>query len=128
MQVQIRPIREAVFIAEQHVPVELEWDGLDDECTQLLAFNGDEAVGTARMTPGGKIGRMAVLKEWRDKGVGSQLLEEMIAVARAANVSQVVLDAQHSAIPFYQRFGFTVISDSFIDAGIQHRKMVKRLE
>lgn len=133
MQSQIRLIREAVFIDEQHVPVELEWDGLDEACTQLLALNGRvpgdtaldnrEAIGTARMTGDGKIGRMAVLKAWRGQGVGSQLLAAMIVVARHTRLSQVMLDAQVSVIPFYQRFGFKVVSKSFMDAGIEHQKM-----
>lgn len=123
MQPRIKPIRKAVFIDEQHVPVELEWDGLDAECTQLLAFVGDNAVGTARMTPGGKIGRMAVLSEWRGRGVGSQLLTRLVNVARAAQLPKVILDAQIEAIPFYSRFGFEVTSGPFLDAGIKHQKM-----
>ncbi len=128
MQAWICPIREAVFIEEQKVPVALEWDGLDKQCTQLLALSGDEAVGTARMTTAGKIGRMAVLKPWRGRGVGSQLLERMITVARDAQLPQVALDAQVSAIPFYQHFGFEVVSEPFMDAGIEHRKMVLALD
>jgi len=123
----IRSIREAVFIGEQNVPVELEWDGLDKQCTQLLAFSGDEVVGTARMTVEGKIGRMAVLKPWRGLGVGSELLKTVIATAREASLSKVELDAQVYAIPFYQRFGFEMVSDLFMDAGIEHRKMVLAL-
>ncbi len=127
MQARICPIREAVFIEEQNVPVALEWDGLDEQCMQLLALSGDEAVGTARMTAAGKIGRMAVLKRWRGQGVGSQLLERMITAARDAQLPHVALDAQVSAIPFYQHSGFEVVSESFMDAGIEHRKMVLKL-
>lgn len=127
-QVRISPIREAVFIEEQHVPIELEWDGLDAECTQILVLSGDEAVGTARMTAEGKIGRMAVLKPWRGQGVGSQLLSTLIAVGREAQLAYVTLDAQVTAIAFYQRFGFRVVSQSFIDAGIEHQTMTLMLE
>lgn len=133
MQSLICPIRTAVFIEEQHVPVKLEWDGLDEACTQLLALHNIapdsiEAVATARMTGDGKIGRMAVLKAWRGQGIGSRLLEAMIVVARRAQLPQVVLDAQVSAIPFYQRFDFEVISESFMDAGMEHKKMSLVLE
>ncbi len=123
-QAFICPIREAVFIQEQNVPVELEWDGLDVQCTQLLLFSGNEAIGTARMTVNGKIGRMAVLREHRGAGGGKLLLSKMIQVAKSAQLPQVVLDAQVSAIVFYASFGFEVVSEPFMDAGIVHRKMM----
>ncbi len=120
----IRPIRQAVFIDEQHVPVELEWDGLDEACWQLLAMDGDTAVGTARMNADGKIGRVAVLKSWRGLGVGRQLLTAMVEIARNAEYPAVMLAAQIRAIPFYQRIGFEAVGAVFMDAGIAHRKMV----
>lgn len=123
----IAPVREQVFIEEQQVSVELEWDELDEVCIHLLALDGDQPIGTARMTLEGKIGRMAVLTLWRKKGVGSQLLEKMIAVARDRGLAKVVLDAQEQVILFYQRFGFEVISESFLDAGILHRRMSLQL-
>lgn len=127
-QARISPIRQAVFIEEQNVPIELEWDGLDAQCTQILALSNDEAAGTARMTAVGKIGRMAVLRPWRRQGVGSQLLSTLITVGRDAQLPYVTLDAQVTAIAFYQRFGFRVISQSFIDAGIEHQTMTLMLE
>ncbi len=127
-QARISSIRQAVFINEQNVPVELEWDGLDAHCTQLLALSGDEAVGTARMTAAGKVGRMAVLKPWRGQGVGSQLLSKLIVMGREAQLPYVTLDAQVTAIAFYQRFGFRVVSQSFIDAGIEHQTMTLKLD
>jgi len=122
-QALIRPIREAVFIQEQTVPVELEWDELDAGCIQLLAFSSNDAVGTARMTAAGKIGRMAVLSGYRGFGIGTSLLSKMIQLAQKEHLSAVVLDAQVAAIPFYQRVGFEVASEPFMDAGIVHRKM-----
>ncbi|MCF6325357.1 MAG: GNAT family N-acetyltransferase [Gammaproteobacteria bacterium] len=122
-QALICPIREAVFIQEQNVPVELEWDGLDAQCIQLLLLNDDEAVGTARMTVNGKIGRMAVLREHRGCGGGKLLLSKMIQIAREAQLTDVVLDAQVCAISFYKLSGFEVVSEVFMDAGIEHRKM-----
>lgn len=125
---RIRPIRQAVFINEQHVPVELEWDGLDEHCIQLLAYDNDQPVGTTRMTGAGKIGRMAVLKSWRRHGVGSALLQQMISIARQANLPEVVLDAQVYAMPFYASFQFQPYGDEFMDAGIAHRKMRLQLQ
>jgi len=119
----IRPIRQAVFIDEQQVPVELEWDGLDEHCIHLLAYNNDQPVGTARMTAAGKIGRMAVLKSWRRYGAGSALLERMVSIARGDGLTEVVLDAQVYATPFYANFEFRAFGEEFMDAGIAHRKM-----
>ena len=117
-------IRRKVFVEEQHVPEELEWDGLDDTCLHVIAESVDGvAVGTGRLLPDAHIGRMAVLKEWRRRGVGRALMEALIAAARERGFQAVELSAQTHAIGFYQRFGFTVISDEYPDAGIPHRTM-----
>ena len=86
---EIRMLREAVFIEEQHVPEELEWDGLDPQCTHVLARNKDgEPIGTGRITEEGHIGRMAVLMPWRGHGVGDLLLTSLLALARERGLSQ----------------------------------------
>lgn len=122
----MRFIREAVFIHEQGVPEELEWDGLDPLCVHALAWNDiGDAIGTARMEPDGKIGRMAVLKDWRGRGVGQALLQALLEVAARRGLSRVTLAAQTYAIGFYERAGFHVVGDLFIDAGIPHRLMVR---
>ena len=121
----LRCIREAVFVVEQQVPPELEWDGLDPECTHVLAEAAGEAVGTARMTPTGHIGRMAVLPPWRGRGIGSALLADLLDTARARALPGVVLNAQNHALAFYARHGFTAEGDEFLDAGIPHRRMVR---
>ncbi len=124
----IRAIRETVFIHEQNVPVELEWDGLDSSCLHVLAWNerGD-AIGTARMQKNGTIGRMAVLKDWRRCGVGRALLQTLLDLAIKQGLARVTLSAQIHALGFYERAGFHVIGEPFMDAGIPHRKMVKAL-
>ena len=119
----LRAIRESVFIEEQHVPKELEWDGLDPGCTHALATIGATAVATARLTPQGQIGRMAVLREFRGRGIGSQLLAAVIEQARRAGHTEVFLHAQVSVIGFYERHGFVAEGENFMDAGIQHRTM-----
>ncbi len=119
----LKAIRKTVFIDEQHVPEELEWDGRDTECTQFLASFDSTPVATARLTPEGQIGRMAVLKDFRGKGLGSQLLVAVIAQAKHAGHKQVFLHAQVSVIKFYQQHGFAAEGESFIDAGIEHRSM-----
>ena len=125
----IRAIRETVFIHEQGVPVELEWDGLDSACAHVLAWtNRGEAIGTARMQQNGTIGRMAVLKDWRGRGVGRALLRTLLDLATRRGLSRVTLSAQTHALGFYERAGFDVVGEPFIDAGIPHRKMVKELK
>ena len=125
----IRPVRETVFIHEQAVPEELEWDGLDPQCAHVLAWNDQgDAIGTARMQPNGTIGRMAVLKDWRGRGAGRALLEALLDCAVRQGLTRVTLSAQTHAIGFYERAGFHVVGELFIDAGIPHRKMVKELQ
>jgi len=119
----LKAIRKSVFIDEQHVPEELEWDGRDTACTQFLATINSTPVATARLTPEGQIGRMAVLRNFRGKGFGSRLLTAVIEQAKHAGHKQVFLHAQVSVIEFYQAHGFTAYGDVFIDAGIEHRSM-----
>ena len=125
----LRAIREKVFMQEQNVPVELEWDGLDDVCHHALALsaNGD-AIGCGRITSDGHIGRVAVLPEWRQKHIGSAILELLVDYARSQHYGQVELNAQVQAIPLYKNFGFEVEGDEFMDANIPHRKMTLQLK
>lgn len=120
----LRTIRETVFIEEQQVPEELEWDGLDNEATHLLArdLNGTP-IATARMLADGHIGRVAVLFSWRGRGVGTALMQQMLNIARQQGLHEIYLDAQLEAIPFYQRLGFSANGEVFMDAGIPHRHM-----
>jgi predicted GNAT family N-acyltransferase len=124
----IRAIREAVFISEQAVPEELEWDGLDPLCTHALVWNDlGDAIGTARMQAEGTIGRMAVLKDWRSRGAGRALLQTLLELATRHGLSRVTLAAQLHALGFYERAGFHAVGDPFMDAGIPHRLMVRDL-
>src|SRR5689334_20569838 len=77
------PIRETVFVREQKVPAEIEMDEMDAQCLHALAYEGAQAVATGRLLPDGHIGRMAVLKEWRGKGVGGAVLDRLVEAARA---------------------------------------------
>ncbi len=117
-------IREQVFIKEQGVPTTLEWDGLDQEAIHLLAITPtQQPVGTVRMLNDGHIGRMAVLDEWRNQGIGRQLLRHILQVAQQLNLKKVFLSAQTSAIDFYTRFGFIPHGEVFMDADIAHQNM-----
>ncbi|QSP93596.1 GNAT family N-acetyltransferase [Marinobacter salinisoli] len=123
----IRDIREQVFIQEQDVPPELEWDDTDEIADHYLAVMPDNTpVGVARLfgTLGetAHIGRMAILPDFRDQGIGEALLRHVMTDA-ASSHDQIMLSAQEYAIPFYQRSGFHVCSDLYDDAGIPHADM-----
>jgi len=126
-QEALRQVREAVFVKEQQVPLELEWDGLDAESLHLLAEDDrGNPIGTARLLPDGHIGRMAVLKSWRGLGVGTALLHALMEEGQKRGFGKLALNAQVSAIPFYERAGFRAKGEVFDDAGIPHRRMVWR--
>lgn len=117
-------VRRIVFIKEQHVPEALELDESDSICHHVLVTDADnKPVGTGRIGPDGRIGRMAVLKEYRGQGVGSALLAALLDYARQEQYAGVYLHAQLDAIPFYEKHGFMANGETFMDAGIPHRTM-----
>jgi predicted GNAT family N-acyltransferase len=122
------PIRFAVFVEEQRVPIEIEWDDQDVKSLHALAYSGaGDAIATGRLLPDGHIGRMAVLKEWRGKGVGGAILERLIGVARERGDQQIELFAQTHALVFYRAHGFVEHGEVFEEAGIPHQAMRKTL-
>ena len=119
-------IREKVFIEEQKVTSQLEWDGMDKEAIHFLAFKDKKAVGCARafvIENHMQLGRMAVLKEYRGEGIGSNLIEKAVTIAKLDQLSSIYISAQCHAINFYKKFGFKVTSDIYLDAEIPHRDM-----
>jgi predicted GNAT family N-acyltransferase len=124
---EARPIRELVFVREQGVPIELEWDEWDARCDHALAYAAGIPVGTGRLLPDGHIGRMAVLKEWRGKGVGAALLHALIRLGRANGHESALLNAQTYAAGFYRRYGFESSGPEFMEAGIPHVLMQLKL-
>ncbi|HEU0307592.1 MAG TPA: GNAT family N-acetyltransferase [Lysobacter sp.] len=126
---QLRAVREAVFVQEQGVPVELEWDELDPLCHHVIALDAEgKPMGTGRLTPEHKIGRMAVLADWRGRGVGDALLLALIDKARELGWHDLSLHAQVSAIGFYARHGFLPYGERFVEAGIDHQSMRRLLD
>lgn len=124
--IQALAIRIRVFVQEQRVPAQIELDRDDQRAAHLLATIGGKAVGTARVVMkhgDAKIGRMAVLKSYRRKGIGAALLKRAIALTKRSRTRRVYLNAQLSVIGFYQRTGFRAIGRVFTEAGIPHRKM-----
>jgi predicted GNAT family N-acyltransferase len=127
--VPLTMIREKVFIEEQKVTPQLEWDGKDEKAIHFLALKDETAIGCARaivVDNHMQLGRMAVLKEHRGESIGSALIEKAIVTAKLNQISEIQISAQCHAIDFYVKFGFQVISDVYLDAEIPHRDM--RLE
>ena len=117
-------VRHRVFVVEQQVPENEEWVGDDDQFTAVVAINQKhQPIGTGRISADGVIGRMAVLKEWRGKGVGAAILEKLIQFGRQSGQKQFTLSSQVHAIPFYESHGFVAEGPVYLDAGIKHRSM-----
>lgn len=125
----LREVRDEVFVGEQNVPVELEHDALDPLSTHVIARLLDgKPIGTGRLTQERHIGRMAVRASWRGRGVGDALLLALVEQARLRGWADVHLNAQVSAISFYQRHGFQPEGERFMEAGIEHQAMRRTLE
>ena len=119
----LRAVRKPVFIVEQLVTPEFEWDDLDATAAHILALNAqNEPIGCARII-GNKVGRMAVLKHWRGLGVGRAILEEAVVFCKQAGEKSVKLSAQTHAIGFYVQAGFVVTSAQYQDLHIPHVDM-----
>jgi predicted GNAT family N-acyltransferase len=125
-------IRSEVFIKEQRVPAELELDEFDLSASHALAYQGEQCVGTGRLVHLGnchaQIGRMAVLAQFRGKGMGKQILRRLIDLAKLEGVSSLILHSQLAAIPFYEKLGFQAEGSSYEEAGIPHRNMILLLQ
>jgi Predicted acyltransferase len=126
-------IRFEVFVDEQNVPPDLEPDEYDAVALHLLAVDATtgEAVGTARVVDKGegvaKIGRVAVRRKYRGRGVGDLLMRDALERCVRNGFTQAMLDAQVPVIAFYERLGFAAEGPVFDDAGIPHRRMTRRL-
>jgi predicted GNAT family N-acyltransferase len=120
-------IRTCVFVKEQGVPEEIELDRDDKRAFHFLAFTAGKAVGTARVVMHrgtAKIGRMAVLKSYRGRGIGTKLLKRAIVMAKRQDAQKIYLHAQVPVIGFYEAMAFRCVGPVFEEAGIPHRKMI----
>lgn len=113
----IKNIRREVFIIEQSVPEELEWDTEDDTAVHCIAIFNDTPIATGRLQNDGQLGRMAVLMKYRNKGIGSKVLEHLLE--RQVS-TPIFIHAQKHAVDFYKKFGFNIDSSEFMEAGIPH--------
>ncbi len=122
------PLRFAIFVGEQNVPAGIELDDLDASCVHAIAYDADgKAIGTGRLLPDGQIGRMAVVVEWRRRGIGAEILAALVEEARKRGHAEVVLSAQLQAAEFYREAGFVAEGKVYEDAGILHQKMRRKL-
>lgn len=119
---ELRAVRDIVFVQEQGVPVEIERDALDPLSRHVIARDAQgRAIGTGRLTPDRRIGRMAVVPEWRNRRVGEALLKALLVEARTLGWSEITLHAQVAALAFYARQGFLPYGDRFVEAGLEHQ-------
>ena len=124
----LRAVRWKVFVEEQRVPEDEEWDDYDPVSRHVIAAAADGApVGTGRLLPDGHVGRMAVLKEWRGRGVGGAVLGHILKLAREMRHAVVRLHAQTHALGFYEKHGFVAEGEEFMEAGIPHFRMSRIL-
>lgn len=121
------PIRFQVFVREQRVPAEIELDDMDAPSLHAIAFENEKAIGTGRLLPDGHIGRMAILKEWRRRGIGAAILKALIDAAERRGDREIALSAQLHAVEFYRMHGFEPVGDVYEEAGIPHQAMVRAL-
>lgn len=122
-------VRDAVFVLEQRVPVELDRDEDDPLSVHVLARALDGTpIGSGRLAPDGRIGRMAVVGGWRGRGVGTMLLQTLLELARTRKFESVTVHAQQDAAPFYLRHGFEQEGEPFEEAGIAHVHMRRRID
>jgi len=125
---KLRAVRIAVFVVEQNIPEELEWDEHDAVSAHALAEDREGVpIGCGRLLPDGHIGRLAVLSDWRAQGVGARLLLHLVDLARKQGHARVLLNAQQQAMPFYARYGFAPSGTPFTEAGIAHQEMARLL-
>ena len=120
-------VREVVFVQGQNVPSSLESDDYDPVSSYVLAESTDSTpIGCARLQPDGKVTRIAVLNDWRRRGIARQMLSKVIETADEQGITLLYLHAQLAAIQLYEEFGFVQSGEQFEEAGIQHIKMIRK--
>ncbi len=119
-------VRSSVFVEEQGVDVSIERDGKDDQCYHSLAHDGTgKVLGTGRLSPEGKIGRLAVLKEWRGSGIGSEIMRNLIKQSESLGMIRTYLHSQVSVTKFYELLGYRQEGPIFDEASIPHILMLR---
>lgn len=123
-------LRIEVFVKEQGVPYEEEQDHDDATAWHLGVFEGKQLLGTARLVihkDNGRIGRVAVKKDYRSQGIGLALMHKALDLCLDFSLARAYLSAQVSVLPFYEKLGFVPYGTIFDDGGIPHQYMERRL-
>ncbi|MGR6833744.1 GNAT family N-acetyltransferase [Aliivibrio wodanis] len=123
----IREVRDTVFIQEQSIDPDIEFDGLDESAVHAIVYSNAQPVGTGRILDDGHIGRIDILKAFRGQGLGSKIVLSLIDEAINQGYPRVYLGSQKHAIDFYTKLGFEPFGDEFMEAGISHLSMEKLL-
>ncbi|PHZ58487.1 GNAT family N-acetyltransferase [Photobacterium leiognathi] len=119
----IRTVREQVFIQEQQIDPEIEFDNLDSEAVHVLVMDGEQPLGTGRILADGHIGRIAIMKAARGQGLGAKVVQALVKYAQQQGYPRVDLGAQTHAVDFYRKLGFMPYGDEFMEANIPHQAM-----
>ncbi|MFW1762299.1 GNAT family N-acetyltransferase [Acinetobacter calcoaceticus] len=120
-------IREQVFIQEQGIAPEDEWDDLDAMVLHFIVYDREQPIATARLLPQHSVGRVAVLVPYRKRGIGKILMQHIIDYARQQNLPYLKLSAQTYVTAFYEALGFVVQGEEYLDCGIPHIDMTLEL-
>ena len=116
-------IRKQVFIIEQNIPEEEEWDDQDMISDHFVVYDQDQPIATARLLQNNSVGRVAVLKAYRGQGIGRMIMLEIIRQAHQQDRKFLHLSSQVHAISFYEKLGFSIQGDAYDECGIPHIKM-----
>lgn len=127
LQREAKYVREQVFIIEQQISADEEWDVLDEQSIHFVLFEQDQPIATARLLPDHHIGRVAVLKSHRGQGLGAHLMQQVMQYAQAEQRPFLALSAQVYATAFYEQLGFQVKGEEYLDCGIPHIMMSMQL-
>jgi len=126
-QDEITSVRRAVFTEEQNVPESIDFDGSDTDYIHVLAWDKNgRPVGTARINREGRIGRMAVLKNYRRQGIGRKMIQALMDYGRKNSITNFHVSSQVTAVEFYRKMGFEPTGEEFLEAGIKHINMKRK--
>ncbi len=124
LQQDAKLIRELVFISEQNIPEQDEWDDQDAISQHFVVYDHNQPIATARLLANNSVGRVAVLKTYRGQGIGRLIMLQIIAYAQAQKRPSLQLSSQVHAISFYEKLGFSIQGDEYDECGIPHIEMV----
>lgn len=122
-QSEIMAVRKTVFIDELGINPDLEWDNRDEQALYAIAVSGNEVIGIGRLQADGQLGRIAILPDWRRKGIGTRIVQRLIKAAIQSDQDCIYLSAQIDALNFYTKLGFIKTGAPFVAAGIDHQGM-----